>query len=186
MPSISSAPNRFAHRDLPLSREIDANLALVSLEGKPAPRLDAGMSVGPRLRDGGAVEAPRQPTFVFFWAHWCQECKAESPMIARRGGEVPRARPRHRRADSSIRLHRSRTRRLPDREFRHLVQVRDTFYSYLKREPVPVTDANHKAFGIAAVPMHILIDREGIVRLYRPGRMSQEELESAIARLFDR
>ncbi len=72
----------------------------------------------------------------------------------------------------------------PDREFRHLVQVRDAFYGFLKREPVPVTDANHKAFGIAAVPMHILIDREGIVRLYRPGRMSQEELESAIVQLL--
>jgi len=175
-----------AHRDSPLSREIDANLALVSLEGKPAPRLDAGMSVGPRLRDGGASEAPRQPTFVFFWAHWCQECKAESPMIARlvekyraRGLAIvaPTRRYGYIEAGRAV---------APDREFRHLVQVRDTFYNYLKREPVPVTDANHKAFGIAAVPMHILIDREGIVRLYRPGRMSQEELESAIVHLLER
>jgi thiol-disulfide isomerase/thioredoxin len=175
-----------AYRGSPLSKEIGANLDLLSLEGRPAPRLETGVSMGRRLRDGGGDDSSRQATLLFFWAHWCQECKAESPMIAhlvekyrarglavvaptRRYGYIEAGRPVS-----------------PDREFRHLVQVRDAFYGFLKREPVPVTDANHKAFGIAAVPMHVLIDREGIVRLYRPGRMSKDDLESAILQVLDR
>jgi thiol-disulfide isomerase/thioredoxin len=174
------------HRDSRLGQEIAANLDLVSLEGKPAPRLEAGMAVGPRLHEAAAGESPRQPTFVFFWAHWCQECKAESSMIAHlvekyRGRGLAIVAPTRR--YGYIEAGRVVS---PDREFRHLAQVRDTFYRFLKHEPVPVTDANHKAFGIAAVPMHVLIDREGIVRLYRPGRMSQEELESAIVQLLER
>jgi thiol-disulfide isomerase/thioredoxin len=175
-----------AHRDSPLGREIDANLELVSLEGRPAPRLEAGMSVGRRLPDGGTHGSPREPTFLFFWAHWCQECKAESPMIAQlvdkyraRGLAVVAPTRRYGYIEQGRAVS-------PEREFRHLVQVRDTFYRFLKREPVPVTDANHKAFGIAAVPMHVLIDRDGIVRLYRPGRMSKEDLESAILQVLER
>jgi thiol-disulfide isomerase/thioredoxin len=172
-----------AHRDSPLGREIDANLELVSLEGRPAPRLEAGMSVGPRLRDGGTSGSP---TLMFFWAHWCQECKAESPMIAQlvdkyraRGLAVVAPTRRYGYIEGGRAVS-------PERELRHLVQVRDTFYRFLAHAPVPVTDANHKAFGIAAVPMHVLIDRDGIVRLYRPGRMSKEDLESAILRVLDR
>jgi hypothetical protein len=65
----------------------------------------------------------------------------------------------------------------PDKELRHILQVRDTFYPFLKHAPVPVTDANHRAFGVAAIPVNILIDRHGIVSLYHPGRMADAVLE---------
>ena len=52
----------------------------------------------------------------------------------------------------------------PDKELRHILQVRDEHYPFLRKAPVPVADANYKAFGVAAVPMHVLIDRHGIVR----------------------
>ena len=74
----------------------------------------------------------------------------------------------------------------PDKELRHLAAVRDTFYPFLKRAWVPVTDANHKAYGVAAIPMHVLIDRDGIVRLYRPGRIAEADLDAAIRELLDR
>jgi hypothetical protein len=48
-----------------------------------------------------------------------------------------------------------------------------------------VTDANHKAYGVAAIPMHILVDRSGVVRLYRPGRMTEAELEAAILSVLE-
>ena len=56
----------------------------------------------------------------------------------------------------------------PDRELRHIVQVRDTTYAFMRKESVPVTDANYKQYGVASIPMHVLIDRTGIIRLYRP------------------
>lgn len=74
----------------------------------------------------------------------------------------------------------------PDKELRHILQVRDTFYPFLKHAPVPVTDANHRAFGVAAIPVNILIDRHGIVRLYHPGRIAEADLEGAIVDVLDR
>ena len=72
----------------------------------------------------------------------------------------------------------------PEKELRHIVQVRDTHYPFLKHAAVPVTDSNYRAYGIAAVPMHVLIDGSGVVRLYQPGRMSEAELEAAIDKVL--
>jgi hypothetical protein len=54
----------------------------------------------------------------------------------------------------------------------------------MRKEAVPVADSNYKQYGVASIPMHVLIDRAGIVRLYRPGRITAEELESAIRNLL--
>jgi thiol-disulfide isomerase/thioredoxin len=160
------------------------NLSLVTVEGQSAPTLEAGVSAGARLTR--ATSGGRQPQLLFFWAHWCQDCKAESPMVAkiaekyshrglaivaptRRYGYVENGRPAP-----------------PDKELRHIINVRDKHYAFLKRAAIPVTDANFKAFGVAAVPMHVLIDRSGTVRLYRPGRMTEAELEAAIVEVVGR
>ena len=166
------------YRGTPVSEGIKANIDLVSLEGQPAPPLEPGMTLGRRLP--GATKTTRQPTLLFFWAHWCQDCKAESPIIAklaekyrgkglgivaptRRYGYVEAGRPA-----------------APDKELLHILKVRDSYYQFLKSESVPISDANHKAYGVASIPMHVLIDREGVVRLYRPGRMTEAELEASI------
>jgi hypothetical protein len=72
-----------------------------------------------------------------------------------------------------------------ERELRHIVQVRDTHWP-LKNVPVPVIDDNYRAYGVAAVPIHVLIDRDGIVRLYQHGRMTKADLSDAIARVLMR
>jgi thiol-disulfide isomerase/thioredoxin len=165
-----------------LRPQIESTIALVTLEGHTAPPLEAGVSVGSRLPRAGDA----RPQLIFFWAHWCQDCKAESPVLARIADK-------YRTAGLTIV---APTRRYgyvengrsanPARELRHIVAVRDAHYPFLKKAAVPVTDANHKAYGVAAVPMHVLIDRQGVVRLYQQGRMSEAELDAAIAPLVDR
>jgi thiol-disulfide isomerase/thioredoxin len=157
--------------------------ALVSLTGQPAPEIESGLAIGPHLPRPGM--APREPQLLFFWAHWCQECKGESPILARiaekyrtRGLTVIAPTRRYGYGENGRPA-------APDRELRHIVQVRDESYPFLRHVPVPVSDANYAAYGVAAVPTHVLIDRNGIVRLFQPGRMTQGELDAAIARVLE-
>jgi thiol-disulfide isomerase/thioredoxin len=157
-------------------------VSAASLEGRPAPRLDGGLHIGARVPS--LDELKGKVVLLFFWAHWCMECRAESPAMAKlvdkyrsqglvtiaptqRYGYVEGGRPAP-----------------PDRELRYIIQIRDRHYSFLRDIPVPVGEANHKAYGADAIPLHVLIDRQGIVRFYNAGRMTEEELEAAIRKLL--
>jgi thiol-disulfide isomerase/thioredoxin len=173
-----------AYRDTPIRAELEASLEQLSLENRPAPAIDGGVPIGSRLPR--PTDMPRRPMLLFFWAHWCHDCKAESPMMARiadkyRGRGLTIVAPTRR--YGYIEDGRSAA---PERELRHIVQVRDSYYPFLKKAAVPVTEANYRAFGVGAVPMHVLIDGDGVVRLYEPGRMTEGELNAAIARVLDR
>ncbi len=37
-----------------------------------------------------------------------------------------------------------------------------------------------RTFGAIAMPVHVFIDRKGVVRVYRIGEMSASEIETAI------
>jgi len=147
---------------------IQKNINLLSLEGKPAPVL-AGVSL-----------SKGKPLLLFFWAHWCGDCKAEAPILARLkakfgpkgliliaptqkygyvegGQEAP-----------------------PDVELRYIEQVRQKYYASLVDAPVPVSEANFLRYGVSTTPTLVLVDRIGIVRQYRPGRMTYEELHAKI------
>ena len=170
------------YRDAALRQRIEADIRLFSLEGHPAPHLQTGVAIGARVPT--MKELDGKVVLLFFWAHWCADCKAESAMVAalldkyRAQGLVLVA-PTQRYGYGSEGRPAS-----PDRELRHIVQVRDTSYAFMRKESVPVTDANYKQYGVASIPMHVLIDRTGIIRLYQPGRITPEELDQAIRKLL--
>jgi len=173
---------RQMYRDTSLHQQLRANIDRVTLEGHAAPRLENGLRLGSRVQSMDQLKG--KVVLVFFWAHWCPECKTESPTIARlldkyrsrglaivaptqRYGYVEAGRPAP-----------------PDKELRYIVQVRNSYYSFLRDQPVPVSEANYKEYGVTSIPMHVLIDRQGIIRLYTPGRMTEEQLEAAIQKLL--
>ena len=165
-----------------LHKRIQKNINLLSLAGQPAPALTAGEYLGPPLspdRLKGKV------VLLFFWAHWCPDCKAQAPVLAtllarhraeglaivaptqRYGYTVRRAEPAQ-----------------PDEELRHIVEVRDAHYSFLKDDPIPVSAAVHNRYGVSTTPTLALVDRQGVVRLYRPGNLTEAELEREIVPLL--
>jgi len=69
----------------------------------------------------------------------------------------------------------------PDEELRYIDQVRQKFYAALAAMPVPVSEENFKRYGASTVPTLVLIDRQGLVRLYHPNQMSYGELAAQVA-----
>lgn len=73
---------------------------------------------------------------------------------------------------------------VPAEELRYVIQIRDKYYPMLADLPVPVSEANHKLYGVSSTPTVVIVDRQGIIRLYHPGRMTEEELEAQIRGLL--
>src|SRR5258708_34371552 len=66
----------------------------------------------------------------------------------------------------------------PDEELRYIIEVRDHYYPFLATQPVPVSVANHERYGVSSTPTVVILDRQGVVRLYNPGRLTEEELDA--------
>jgi thiol-disulfide isomerase/thioredoxin len=172
------------YRGTSLVKRIQKNINLLTLEGHPAPALDLSESIGPAPPTIAQLRG--QVVVLFFWAHWCPDCKIEGPILAtllekyraqglaivaptQRYGYVARG------ASASA-----------DEELRYIVQVRDQYYPFLAGRPVPVTVANHERYGVSSTPTIVIVDRQGLVRLYHPGRMTEEELEAQLQPLLTR
>jgi thioredoxin-related protein len=69
-------------------------------------------------------------------------------------------------------------------ETRYIEAVRDASYGFLKNRPVPLSEANHKTYGVSSTPTLVLVDRQGRIALYNPGRMAKEALEAQVRQLL--
>ncbi len=165
-------------RGTSVEARIQKNLNLLTLEGKPAPALDTAHWIGVQPKPLAAYRG--HPVLLFFWAHWCPDCKQETPTIVRirdtfgprglvilaptqhygyvaRGEEAP-----------------------PEEETRYIEQVWRSAYAPISSLPAPLSEENFKTYGASTVPTEVLIGRNGIVRLYHPDVISYEELATAI------
>ena len=69
---------------------LQKNLNLLTLLGKPAPPLAIAEYLGAKPRPLSTLKG--SVVLLFFWAHWCSDCKAEEPVIARLQGGTAVAR----------------------------------------------------------------------------------------------
>src|SRR6201999_1912206 len=64
-----------------IGERIQKNINLISLEGKPAPALEAKEWIGPK-QPPSLSALKGKAVLLFFWAHWCPDCKEIAPLLA--------------------------------------------------------------------------------------------------------
>jgi len=169
------------YRGTPLSPRIQKSINLLTLEGKPAPALDVSHWLGPQPRSLAALKG--HPVLLFFWAHWCVDCKAEVPILARLMQEY---RPRGLVLVGPTQLYgyTAAGDATPEQETHYIDQIRTQYYAPLAAMPVPLSAENFQKYGASTTPTLVLLDTSGVVRLYHPGAMSYEALAEKIRRIL--
>jgi thiol-disulfide isomerase/thioredoxin len=161
-----------------LHERIRKNINLLTLEGKPAPPLEEGAWFGPKPASLAALRG--HPVLLFFWAHWCPDCKAEAPVLAALKNTYG---PKGLVLVGPTRLYgyaAGGEEAAPAIEQQYIEQVRRRYYASVADMPVPLSAANFLAYGASTTPTLILIDRAGVVRFYHPGAASEAELSARI------
>lgn len=172
------------YRTTSIAKRIQKGINLLTLEGHPAPALELTESLGAPLTGATAKALEGKVVILFFWAHWCPDCKTESPILAKlyakyqsQGLTIVAPTQRYGYVAGGAQAS-------PDDELRYMIDVRDKHYGFLADLPVPISVANHERYGVSSTPTVVILDRQGIVRLYHPGRLTEEELESHLRPLL--
>ncbi len=159
------------------------NLNLLTLTGRPAPPLQMTNLLLPAPTPAAAAPKVR---LLFFWAHWCADCKAEAPIIARIAADLE---PKGLSVIGPTMLYgytRAGQDAIPEAERPYIREVFQQYYAIIPNMAVPVSSVNFDTFGASTTPTLVVIDRQGIVRLYHPGRMAESELRAVIEPLLVR
>src|SRR4051812_9666947 len=70
-----------AYRATTLSKRIQKSINLLTLEGHPAPALDNSEYIG--QKPPAVADLKGKVVVLFFWAHWCPDCKIEGPILSK-------------------------------------------------------------------------------------------------------
>ena len=171
-------------RGTSIAMRLQKNLNLLTLEGKSVPALDVSEGIG-EVKPLPLSAHLGHPVLLFLWAHWCSDCKAEVAVVQRlesvygpkglvvvaptqRYGYVAGG------ADAT-----------PATETKYIGAIYAQYYSALGKIEVPLSEANFQRFGVSTTPTLVLVDRQGIVRMYNPGAMTYELLAARIQPLLD-
>lgn len=144
------------------------NLLLADLEGKPAPPLEN-------------VTLPKgKPALIFFWAHWCADCKAEIPILTQIMAEFgPQGLALLAPTQKYGYMARGQDAK-PAEETAYIEQIRRAYYGGVIKEAAPVSEANFVRYGVSTTPTLVLVDAAGIVRTYHPDKMTYAALRTAV------
>lgn len=160
---------------------LQKNLNLLTFLGKPAPALVEREYLGAKPVTLASLKG--SVVLLFFWAHWCGDCKAEAPIIAALQSEyaqkgltvvAPTQRYGYAGAQQDI---------SPAQETQYIDSVRQRYYSQLTNVAIPISKQNLDQYGVSTTPTIVLLARNGNIALYHPGAMPYNELRSEIEKL---
>jgi thiol-disulfide isomerase/thioredoxin len=163
---------------------LQKNLNLLSFEGKAAPALRTDQFLG--SKPPVLAQLKGSPVLLFFWAHWCGDCKAEAPIITQLRSEFA---PKGLTVVGPTRLY-GYTAQVenasPSDELAYIDAVRHRFYAGLLDMPVPISKYNFDVYGSSTTPTLVLLDRTGKVAMYHPGALPYDQLRTEIEKVVDR
>ena len=161
-----------------ISPRLHKNLNLLSLTSELAPPLTTSEYLGSRPVPLSQLKG--SPVLLFFWAHWCGDCKYEGPIIARLSSEFA-AKGLTVLAPTQLYGYAAKGEDAkPKDETAYIGQVWEHFYPGLQSVPVPISKTNFTNYGASTTPTLVLVDRKGRVALYHPGLMEYDALRGAI------
>jgi thiol-disulfide isomerase/thioredoxin len=179
---LRSALTRYGNTSI--RARLQKNLNLLSLVGQPAPPLQETQYLGPKPPTLASLKG--SPVLLFFWAHWCGDCKAEVPVIARLRQEFA---PEGLVVIGPTQLYGYAAQgadAAPEEERAYIESVRARYYSSLQDMPVPLSKQNFSAYGASTTPTLVVLNRAGQVAMYHPGALSYDELRSAVQKAVAR
>jgi thiol-disulfide isomerase/thioredoxin len=163
---------------------LQKNLNLLSFEGRPAPALRSEQFLG--SKPPVLAQLKGSPVLLFFWAHWCGDCKAEAPIITQLRSEFA---PKGLTVLGPTRLY-GYTAQVENAsasdELAYIDAVRHRFYAGLLDMPVPISKYNFDAYGASTTPTIVLLDRAGKVAMYHPGALPYDQLKTEIEKVVAR
>lgn len=167
-----------AWRNTSIRARIQKNIHLLTLEGQPPPPLEIKEWLGPKPRPLSSLKG--KTVLLFFWAHWCPDCKAQGPVLAQllekyAGRGLVIVGPTQRYGYTA-----RGTEATPAQEKLYIEEIRRQHYAMLGEMSVPLSEENFRVWGCSTTPTLVLVDRNGLVRLYHPGKMAYEELARAV------
>ena len=126
------------------------------------------------------------PVLLFFWAHWCPDCKVEAPIITQLRTEFA---PKGLTVLGPTRLYGYTAqveKAAPSDELAYIDAVRHRFYAGLLDMPVPISKYNFDVYGASTTPTLVLLDRTGKVAMYHPGALPYDQLKAEIEKVVAR
>lgn len=163
---------------------LQKNLNLLSFEGRLAPPLKSEQFLG--SNPPALPQLKGTPVLLFFWAHWCGDCKAEAPIITQLRTEFA---PKGLTVIGPTRLY-GYTAQIenatPSDELAYIDAVRHRFYAGLLDMPVPIGKSNFDVYGASTTPTLVLLDRTGKVAMYHPGALAYDQLKAEIEKVVAR
>ena len=171
-------------RGTSLADRLQKNINLLTLQGKPMPLLREAQWIGAKPEPWTALRG--KVLLLFFWAHWCVDCKAEAPVIAKLASELG---PKGLVVIAPTRLYgytADDDNAPAAKETAFIQKVFEKYYASISNAGVPLDAGNFERFGASTTPTIVLVDRRHVVRLYHPGVMDEASLRAAIAPLLVR